>query len=156
MATSKKDAGAAGKILKSTKGNKSVAASDLAQVTKGRPRKIPVKARPLVSRTRVTPTTITKSPVPAAPYGFHANDDRPLPESVDDETIARLVAEAEAGIPAEKLRRRGRPAMGDEAASTYSVRLPDDLVTLADQRSQIDSVTRGETIRRALIEYLTK
>ncbi len=81
--------------------------------------------------------------MPAAPYGFHANDDRPLPESVDDETIARLVAEAEAGIPAEKLRRRGRPAMGDEAASTYSVRLPDDLVTLADQRSQIDSVTRG-------------
>jgi hypothetical protein len=81
---------------------------------------------------------------------------RPLPESVDEETIARLVAEAEAGIPAEKLRRCGCPAIDDEAASTYSVRLPDDLVILADERSEIDSVTRGETIRRALIEYMTK
>jgi hypothetical protein len=43
----------------------------------------------------------------------------------------------------EKLRRRGRPAIGVDAASTYSVRLPDDLVTLADERSEIDGVTRG-------------
>ncbi|MFY2860410.1 ribbon-helix-helix protein, CopG family [Mycobacterium sp. THU-M104] len=85
-----------------------------------------------------------------------ARDERPLPESVDEDTIARLVAEAEEGIPAEKLRRRGRPAIGDEAARTYSVRLPDDLVALADERSEIDGVTRGETVRRALIEYLTK
>jgi hypothetical protein len=75
---------------------------------------------------------------------------------VDEATIARLVAEAEAGIPAEKLRRRGRPAISDEAARTFSVRLPDDLVVLADERSAMDSVTRGETIRRALIEYLTR
>lgn len=74
---------------------------------------------------------------------------------VDEDTIARLAAEAEAGIPAEKLRRRGRPTIGVEAASTYSVRLPDDLVALVDERSEIDGVTRGESIRRALIEYLT-
>jgi len=86
----------------------------------------------------------------------HVGDQRPLPESVDEDTISRLVAEAEDGIPAEKLRRRGRPAIGDQAASTYSVRLPDDLVILADKRSEIDGLTRGETIRRALIEYLTK
>ncbi|MGH3562263.1 MAG: ribbon-helix-helix protein, CopG family [Mycobacterium sp.] len=78
-----------------------------------------------------------------------------LPEKVDTDTIERLVAEAEEGIPAEKLRRRGRPSIGDEASSTYSVRLPDDLVTLADERSALDGVSRGETIRRALIEYLT-
>jgi hypothetical protein len=95
--------------------------------------------------------------MPTTPHGkVHANDERPRPKSVDEETIARLVAEAEDGIPAEKLRRRGRPAISDEAASTYSVRLPDDLLALADARSEIDSVTRGETIRRALIEYLTK
>jgi hypothetical protein len=70
--------------------------------------------------------------------------------------IERLVTEAEAGIPAGKLRRRGRPSIGDEASSTYSVRLPDDLLTLADERSALDGVSRGETIRRALIEYLTK
>nr|WP_325495206.1 hypothetical protein [Mycobacterium sp.] len=95
---------------------------------------------------------------PSNPPGgtAHAGDERQLPESVDEKTIARLVAEPENGIPVEKLRRRGRPAISDEAASTYSVRLPDDLVTLADERSEIDGVTRGETIRRALIEYLTK
>ncbi|HET9877077.1 MAG TPA: ribbon-helix-helix protein, CopG family [Mycobacterium sp.] len=79
-----------------------------------------------------------------------------LPETVDEATIERLAAEAEAGIPAEKLRRRGRPPMGDDAASTFSVRLPDDLVTLADERSAGDGVSRSETIRRALIEYLTR
>jgi hypothetical protein len=30
------------------------------------------------------------------------------------------------------------------------------VVVLADARSEIDNVSRGETIRRALIEYLTK
>jgi hypothetical protein len=161
MATSKKKeaAGAAGKALRATGRNKSVAASALAQAPAKRgARKVPIKAaRPVVkaSPTRVT-TSTTRPPAPTTPYGFHVGDDRPRPESMDEETIARLVAEAEAGIPAEKLRRRGRPAIGAEAASTYSVRLPDDLVTLADERSEIDGVTRGETIRRALIEYLTK
>lgn len=76
------------------------------------------------------------------------------PGPPDGAVVDRLVAEAEAGIPAEKLRRRGRPAIGAEAASTYSVRLPDDLALLTDERSAIDGVSRGETIRRALIDYL--
>lgn len=74
---------------------------------------------------------------------------------LDNAGVDRLVAEAEAGIPGEKLRRRGRPSIGDEAASTYSVRLPDDLVTLVDTRAELEGVSRGETIRRALVEYLT-
>jgi len=74
---------------------------------------------------------------------------------LDSAGVDRLVAEAEAGIPEEKLRRRGRPSIGDEAASTYSVRLPDDLVTLVDARAELEGVSRGETIRRALVEYLT-
>lgn len=78
-----------------------------------------------------------------------------LPDRLDAKTIERLVAEAEQGIGEEKLRRRGRPSIGDEASSTYSVRLPDDLVVLVDERSALDGVTRGETIRRALIAYLT-
>ncbi|MGH7489154.1 MAG: ribbon-helix-helix domain-containing protein [bacterium] len=99
---------------------------------------------------RVSPTGLTVPETFIAPI----QRDR-LPEKVDTDTIERLVAEAEEGIPAEKLRRRGRPSIGDEASSTYSVRLPDDLVTLADERSALDGVSRGETIRRALIEYLT-
>ena len=78
-----------------------------------------------------------------------------LPDRVDAKTIERLIAEAERGIGQEKLRRRGRPSIGDEASSTYSVRLPDDLVILVDERSAMDGVTRGETVRRALIAYLT-
>ena len=77
-------------------------------------------------------------------------------KKVDAATIDRLVAEAERGIPEQKLRRRGRPSIGEEASSTYSVRLPDELVTLVDERSAVDGITRGETVRRALIAYLTK
>ncbi|KAA8955102.1 ribbon-helix-helix domain-containing protein [Mycobacterium sp.] len=74
---------------------------------------------------------------------------------LDNAGVDRLVTEAEAGIPEEKLRRRGRPSIGDEAASTYSVRLPDDLVTLVDTRAELEGASRGEIIRRALVEYLT-
>lgn len=108
-----------------------------------------------VSTKTPTKTTPAKAPVRARER-VQLGDQGRLPESVDEDTIARLVVEAEDGIPAEKLRRRGRPAIGEEAASTYSVRLPVDLATLADERSTIDGVTRGETIRRALVEYLTK
>lgn len=79
-----------------------------------------------------------------------------LPRQLDATTIERLVDEAERGIPERKLRGRGRPPIGDGASSTYSVRLPDELVALVDERSAMDGVARGETIRRALIEYLTK
>ena len=58
--------------------------------------------------------------------------------------------------PEQKLRRRGRPSIGEGASSAYSVRLPDELVALADERSAMDGVTRGETVRRALIDYLTR
>ncbi|MGE2692554.1 hypothetical protein [Mycolicibacterium pulveris] len=79
-----------------------------------------------------------------------------LPDDPDEQKIERLAVEAEQGVPAEKLRRRGRPSIGEDASSSYSVRLPIDLVTLTDERSALDGVSRGETIRRALIEYLTK
>lgn len=144
MATSKKMGAAAAKKLAGK--NRKTAAKALVQAPARRgASKIPV-AKPA--------RTVSSA---ARPHGRGSvGDERTRPEFVDDETIARLVAEAEAGIPAEKLRRRGRPAIGDEAARTFSVRLPDDLVVLADERSVIDCVTRGETIRRALIEYLTK
>ena len=79
-----------------------------------------------------------------------------LPDQVNAMTIERLVDEAERGIPERKLRGRGRPPIGDEASSAYSIRLRDELVALVDERSAMDGVARGETIRRALIEYLTR
>jgi hypothetical protein len=139
---------AAKKVVRTNTPTKKTAAKALVQAPAKRgAKKVPVK--------KVRSSTMR--PVSSTPQQLvQVRDQRPLAESVDEDTIARLVTEAEDGIPAEKLRRRGRPAIGDEAASTYSVRLPDDLVTLADGRSEIDGVTRGETIRRALIEYLTK
>lgn len=106
------------------------------------------KASKAVSRESSPRKMITK--VSATPSRSGA-----LSDDVDAGTIERLVGEAERGIPERKLRGRGRPPIGDEASSTYSVRLPDDLVTLVDERSAMDGVARGETIRRALIEYLT-
>lgn len=164
MGTSKKDAARAANVLRSGKGGKSVAASDLAQAASKRGRRrvanaaksgrFQVVRRPEV---RSMPRTVRPQEPNNPPGGkVDAGDERPLPESVDEEIIARLIAEAEDGIPAEKLRRRGRPAIGGEAARAFSIRLPDDLITLADERSRIDSVSRGETIRRALIEYLAK
>jgi hypothetical protein len=158
MATSKKTGAAAANKLAGK--NRKTAAKALAQAPGRRgSSKMPVTKS---ARSTLRDPAASGSPAwiaspTARPHGRgRVGDERPRPESVDDETIARLVAEAEAGIPAEKLRRRGRPAIGDEAARTFSVRLPDDLVVLADERSAIDCVTRGETIRRALIEYLTK
>ena len=159
MATSKKAAAAANKALRTKK--KTTAAKALVQTptrrgAKKTTRSVGMIRDPAVKASRTPLTPASPPGAVALPQHGVVSDERPRPESVDEETIARLVAEAEDGIPAEKLRRRGRPAIGDEAASTYSVRLPDDLVTLADERSEIDRVTRGETIRRALIEYLTK
>lgn len=102
-----------------------------------------------VSRKAVPRKTVKK----AAARPSHSNG---LPDQVDAATIERLVDEAERGIPERKLRGRGRPPIGDEASSAYSVRLPDGLVALVDERSAMDGVARGETIRRALIEYLTR
>ncbi len=102
-----------------------------------------------VSRKAVPRKTVKK----AAARPSHSNG---LPDQVNATTIERLVDEAERGIPERKLRGRGRPPIGDEASSAYSVRLPDELVALVDERSAMDGVARGETIRRALIEYLTR
>jgi hypothetical protein len=107
------------------------------------------KAAKANSKKAVPPKIIKKAS--AGPSGSDA-----LPAQVDPKTIERLVDEAERGIPERKLRGRGRPPIGDEASSAYSVRLPDELVALVDERSAIDGVARGETIRRALIDYLTK
>ncbi len=100
-----------------------------------------------ITERNTTPGKTQVSPPPSAAG---------LPDDPDEETIERLAAEAEQGVPSEKLRRRGRPSIGEDASSSYSVRLPVDLVTLTDERSALDGVSRGETIRRALIEYLTK
>jgi len=106
------------------------------------------------TETAKAPKTVPRNAVTKAAARLSHSD--ALPDQLDATTIERLVDEAERGIPERKLRGRGRPPIGDEASSAYSVRLPDELVALVDERSAMDGVARGETIRRALIEYLAK
>jgi len=88
---------------------------------------------------------LRSSAAPPGPFGEAVQR-----RHVDAKTIERLVDEAELGVRERKLRGRGRPPIGDKASSAYSVRLPDELVALVDERSAMDGVPRGETIRRTL------
>ncbi len=117
------------------------------------PRSIPA-AKKTQGRKTVPRKAVPRKPAEKAVVRPSNSD--ALPDRLDATTIDRLVDEAERGIPERKLRGRGRPPIGEEASSAYSVRLPDELVALVDERSSMDGVARGETIRRALIEYLTK
>lgn len=66
-----------------------------------------------------------------------------LPDRLDDQTVERLVEEAERGIPAAKLRRRGpgEYVVSDEAGRPYH---PD---TLSDYRRSICAAAKVSSIR---------
>jgi hypothetical protein len=70
---------------------------------------------------------------------------------ITDELIEKVVAEAEAGIDISRLRpRRGRPPMGDEAASVFQVRLEPELRKELDTRAKRERTTPSELVRRIL------
>lgn len=77
---------------------------------------------------------------------------------IDDEMIAALIDEAEAGFDPDQLharrRGRGRPPLGKAARTVESVRLESDIREAMSQRAAADGVTVSEVIRRALREYL--
>ena len=108
--------------------------------------------RSAVSGRSVKATTAVRNSRPASPGGTGVDPAQPASRmiepmghaDVDEATIERLVTEAEEGIPEEKLRRRGRPSIGPEASSTFSVRLPDDLAALAEERSAMDGVSQAK------------
>lgn len=78
--------------------------------------------------------------------------------SIDDQMIEELAAEAERGYEPgqlrEKMRGRGRPPLGDAAKEVESVRLDLDLRGEAVRRAADEGVSVSELIRRALREYL--
>lgn len=77
---------------------------------------------------------------------------------ITDALVTQFATEAEAGYPiaAVRPRRRGRPALaaGEGASDALPVRLDSALRSALNARSEADHVSAGETVRRALREYL--
>ena len=73
-----------------------------------------------------------------------------------DEVIERLAQKAERGFEHARLRRRGRPPLGEAAAKVAQVRLPPDLSDALAERAARDGTAPSAIIREALREYLSR
>jgi hypothetical protein len=71
-----------------------------------------------------------------------------------EDVLARMAAEAEAGLDVTKLRRRGRPRMGSAPAEPFPVRLDPELRQAVDERAAADNTTPSDVIREALRRYV--
>ena len=72
-----------------------------------------------------------------------------------EEVVERMASEAEAGLDIAKLRRRpGRTRMGSAPAEGLPVRFEPELREAIEERAQVEGVTAGEVVRRAVREYL--
>ena len=71
-----------------------------------------------------------------------------------EDVLARMAADAEAGLDVNKLRRRGRPRMGSAPAEPFPVRLDPELRQAVDERAAADNTTPSDVIREALRRYL--
>lgn len=69
---------------------------------------------------------------------------------VTDETIQDWADEAEAGYDVEKLRKRGRPTVGDGPAAVVPVRMDVALLEALNARAEREHVSRSEAIREAV------
>lgn len=74
---------------------------------------------------------------------------------VAEEQIQRWADEAEAGYDIEELTRRGRgrPGRGAEPMQVVAVRLTIDEINALDAIASRESLSRSETIRRALAQF---
>lgn len=73
------------------------------------------------------------------------------------EQLDALTEEAERGYAPDRLRarsRRGRPPLGDEAATVFQVRLPPALRAALEQAADAEQTTPSDILRRALRDYL--
>ena len=75
---------------------------------------------------------------------------------ITDEVIERLAARAERGLAHTRLRRRGRPPLGDAPARVAQVRLPPALSEALAERAARDGTAPSTIIREALREYLSR
>lgn len=73
---------------------------------------------------------------------------------VTDEMIDAWVAEAEAGYPVDRLRKRGRLPVGDGPGSVVPVRMDAALLQALAERAEKEHVSRSEAIRAAVRTWL--
>ena len=74
-----------------------------------------------------------------------------------DAELDELADEAERGYEPDQLRprsRRGRPPLGEAAASVFHVRLQPALRDALEQAADAEQTTSSEIVRRALHQYL--
>lgn len=69
---------------------------------------------------------------------------------VTDEMIQKWADEAEAGYDVEKLRKRGRPTVGDGPGAVVPVRMDAALLEALNARAEQEHVSRSEAIREAV------
>lgn len=73
------------------------------------------------------------------------------------EELDALLEEAERGYDLDRLRtrsRRGRPPLGDQAATVFQVRLPPALRAALEHAANAEGTTPSDVVRRALRDYL--
>lgn len=77
-------------------------------------------------------------------------------ETITDELVEKLAAQAEAGFDVDEIirRRGGRPPMGSSAASVESVRLDPELSAALRERAEREGRTNSDLIRDALRRFL--
>lgn len=73
---------------------------------------------------------------------------------VTEEMIEAWAAEAEAGYPVERLRKRGRQPVGDGPGSVVPVRMDAALLQALAERAEKEHVSRSEAIREAVRAWL--
>ncbi|MFC8528438.1 ribbon-helix-helix domain-containing protein [Nocardia sp. NPDC057227] len=71
-------------------------------------------------------------------------------EPVTDQMIQGWADEAEAGYDTEKLRKRGRPTVGDGPGAVVPVRMDAALLRALNARAEQEHVSRSEAIREAV------
>lgn len=75
-------------------------------------------------------------------------------EPVTEEQIQAWADEAERGYSVERLRRGGRPAVGDGPGEVIAVRMDETLLTALTARAAHDQVSRSEAIRAAVRAWI--
>jgi hypothetical protein len=75
-------------------------------------------------------------------------------ETVTEEQIQTWADEAERGYPVERLRRVGRPTVGDSPGEVIAVRMDETLLTALAARAAHDHVSRSEAIRAAVRAWI--
>lgn len=69
---------------------------------------------------------------------------------VDDELVQEWADEAEAGYDVQRLRKRGRPTVGDGPGIVVPVRMDATLLEALNARAEREHVSRSEAIRAAI------